>query len=120
MPWFQEVTKWADGVERKHHYLLNDSRSKMYAFVPQQGDLKVFRNAIRIDIRGRKFVPIQDQWNVKITAEPPPGDVWTVTGSRGDQYQVNRQGTNWRCTCTGFKYHGRCKHVDQIQNSLAK
>lgn len=120
MKWYQEVTQWGDGVDRNHCYLMNDSRSKMYAFEPTNGELKVFRSAIKIDIRGRKFVPIADRWNVKITTEAPTGDTWTVTGSRGDQYQVNRQAAAWRCTCTGFRYHGRCRHIDQIQNSLAK
>lgn len=121
MKWYREVTEWTDGIDRNHNYLLNDSRSKMFAFVPQGGhEPKVFKTPIKIDIRGRKFVSIKDTWNVTVDREPPQGDVYPVTGSRGDTYTVKHLAGEWSCSCTGFRFHGRCKHIGQIQNSLAK
>jgi hypothetical protein len=121
MPWFQETTEWKDGVQRNHCYLLNDSRSKMFAFVAQgEREPKVFKSPIKIDIRGRKFVAIKDTWNIRLESEPVQGDVYSVAGSRGDTYTVKHIAGNWTCTCTGFRFHGRCRHIAQIQNSLAK
>jgi len=39
----------------------------------------------------------------------------TVTGSKGNQYLVKHKAGKWSCTCTGFGFRGRCKHVKGIQ-----
>ena len=55
MKWFAETTAWK-GVAPNHVYLLDDAKSKMFAYVPQGAkNPVVFRAPIRIDIRGRKF-----------------------------------------------------------------
>ncbi len=37
---------------------------------------------------------------------------WTVKGSKGDVYTVSEVGTSLNCTCTGFQFRRRCKHLE--------
>lgn len=39
-------------------------------------------------------------------------EVWTVEGSKGNEYTVTRKGEQWSCTCPGFGFRGQCKHVN--------
>ena len=55
MKWFAETTAYKDSVPNGI-YLLDDSKTKMYAFKPRgTGEIKTFKNPIRIYVRWRKF-----------------------------------------------------------------
>lgn len=97
-------------------YLLDDGKSKMYAFRPQSAsEIKVFRNPIRIDTRGRKFVINPEQFVTGVPAPEPEGRVWEVQGSKGDVYKVTELGGEYSCTCSGFRFRGDCKHVKGVK-----
>jgi hypothetical protein len=38
------------------------------------------------------------------------GLVWPVEGSKGKQYNVELHDKGFTCDCTGFSFHGKCKH----------
>lgn len=41
----------------------------------------------------------------------------TVISKRtGEEYTVNFNGKYWSCTCMGFGYRGRCKHVEEVKS----
>jgi len=47
--------------------------------------------------------------------EPAPlAEVHTydVVGSKGDTYTVTDNGGTWTCTCPGFGWRRKCKHVE--------
>ena len=115
MKWFAETTEW-QGFQANHCYLMDDSRSKMFAYV-QQGTKtpKVFSEPIGISVKGRRFRAVPDRWKIKVSTEKPQGRTWQVTGSRGDQYTVSELAGRWSCTCSGFQFRGRCKHVEGQQ-----
>lgn len=116
MKWFLETTQWNDNTPNGV-YLLDDSKSKMYAYrSPGTKDIKVFKNPIRIDIRGRKFQLNDVQFKVKLKEEEPEGRVIEVRGSKGDVYKVVELNGNYTCTCSGFKFRGDCKHVKSVQS----
>ena len=115
MKWFAEVTEWK-GIAPNHVYLLDDAKSKMFAYVPTGSDQPtVFKAPIRIDVRGRKFKVNAVQFNTDIAAEQPEGRVWEVAGSKGDVYKVSEVRGQFSCTCSGFKFRGDCKHVKTVQ-----
>ena len=115
MKWFAETTVWKDGTPNGI-YLLDDSKSKMYAYrSPREAEIKVFRNPIRIDVRGRKFVVNPVQFETKLREPEPEGRTWTVKGSKGDEYRVSELNGNYSCTCSGFKFRGRCRHEESIR-----
>lgn len=120
MKWFAETTVWSDASTPNGVYLLDDSKSKMYAFRPfgGAGKIKTFKNPIRIDVRGRKFVVNPVQYKTQVEEEVPEGRVWEVKGSKGDVYKVSESGGNYSCTCSGFRFRGGCKHVEGIRQAV--
>lgn len=121
MPWFQELTQWDNPQQKNHCYLLNDSRSRMLAYVKfGTQTVEKFSSPMPFSIRGRKFKKIPNHWNVDVdTDEPIAGRNWTVTGSRGDAYTITEQSGRWSCTCSGFTFRNRCRHIEQIKTTLA-
>jgi hypothetical protein len=112
MKFYQETTDYKDTI-KSGVYLLSDDKTKMYAYVaPGQKEVKRFKNAIRIDTRGRKFVAVDNTFGYVIEREVPVNPQWTVTGSKGDKYIVERTENGLTCTCSGFRFRGACKHLE--------
>lgn len=117
MKFFQETTKW-DVPTPNHIYLLNDSKEKMVAYV-KAGTKTVFKfkKPIRIDTRGRKFVEVPNTFGYVMEDDQPEGQRWEVKGSKGDTYIVEKVDNVLKCTCSGFKFRGDCKHVKVYENA---
>lgn len=113
MQFFQEVTDYGDEIANGV-YLLNDEKSKMYAYIaPNSDTVKTFKNPISIYIKGRKFKIVNNTWGYKIPSETTEQPRWMVIGSRGDKYWVTQTENGLTCTCSGFKFRAECKHVKQ-------
>ena len=119
---YWETSEWLDDTPN-HVYFLDDSKSKMYAYVIQ-GDIevtKVFKNPIRFDSRYRKFVEVPNIWDAEFQEVELKGlavkdPSWQFEGSKGAKYTVTLSQGTYNCTCPGFTYRGKCKHVDQLDN----
>ena len=122
MKYFQETTEWSDGSDSNHIYLLDDSKGKMYAYVPKgTNKLVQFKQPIKIDIRGRKFKPVAARWKYTGAEEPKPANPsWTVEGSKGAKYLVEFVDNVYTCTCPGYKFRGDCKHAKEIAGEQTK
>jgi len=115
MKWYSETTAYTDGIANGT-YLLDDGKTKLYAYVaPGTSTPKQFKNPIKIDTRGRKFVVSSTQYKIVTKEEEPEGRSWTVKGSKGDEYKVTELDGQLNCTCSGFRFRGDCKHVKSIQ-----
>ena len=114
MKWFAETTDYKDNTPNGI-YLLDDGKSKMYAFKARGTEpVKVFKNPIRIDLRGRKFVVNPVQFKTELKEPEPEGRVWVVKGSKGDEYKVTDVNGNYSCTCSGFRFRSQCRHIEQF------
>jgi hypothetical protein len=40
-----------------------------------------------------------------------------VSGSKGD-YIVTLSGKHYSCSCIGFKYHNKCKHITKVKEKV--
>jgi hypothetical protein len=119
---FQEITVWdSDFAVPNHVYFLSDSKDKMYGYVREHdGLVQVFKKPHRFHTRGRKFKEVPDNWNVTVDeTEPVEGRNWTVAGSKGASYTVTENHGLWTCTCSGFKFRNRCRHVSEISNTVS-
>ena len=97
-------------------YLMNDSKTKMYAYVrPGAASAKEFKNPITIDTRGRTFVVVKGRFGADIKEPVAINPRWTVTGSKGDKYVVEKTDHGYNCSCSGFKFRGSCRHVKEIE-----
>lgn len=115
MKWFAEVTEWDSKTAANHIYLLSDDKGKMYAYRPfGTGAIQFFKSPIHIDTRGRKFVVNPEQFVTKLKEPEPLGRVFKVKGSRGDEHTVTELDGVWSCSCSGFRFRGRCRHIDEV------
>lgn len=90
-----ETTDWEFP---NHAYMVDDSKSKLLGYTRRSdGHTTIFHKPLPFDIRNRTFT---------VLAQEPVYDK-KVIGSKGDVYYI----IDGKCSCTGFKYHGRCKHV---------
>jgi len=48
----------------------------------------------------------------KFTADPSI-KIWTVKGSKGNEYTVKLQNGEYSCECIGFQYRKHCKHITE-------
>jgi len=102
----KEVSVWDSPYDLNHVYLFNDVMTKAYGYIRNR-DLKAtwFKNPIAISTKYRKFEILE-----RIKEE----NSIEVKGSSGNVYTVKKSDNGYKCSCTGFKYHGRCKHIDLI------
>jgi len=104
----QETTTWDVEYKQPNHVYLMDG-DKAHAYIPWgKGEAHYFKTPLRIDRRGRKFIELKNNpFKVKIKT-----NLVEVLGSKGDKYFVDVD--NKTCTCTGFQFRGRCKHIEQV------
>ena len=116
MQFFQETTKYKEDIP-SGIYLLNDSKSRMYAFIPHGSDtVKTFKAPIAISTRGRTFKAVPNTFNYTMPGkELSKNPTWKVLGSKGDIYTVEKTEHGMVCSCSGFKFRGRCRHISEIK-----
>lgn len=100
-----------------HTYLMSDSMSKIYGYFKwhNPNDFVLLRTPLRFDTRYRKFKILQKGYNFAGEDSVP---TWEIAGSNGNKYVVFKDELGYNCSCVGYKYHGKCKHIEQVQNEL--
>ena len=118
---FEEITAWDENTPN-HTYFMDDSKSRAYAYIPVGGtELFEFKTPLKLDVRGRKFREVPNT-----VGFAPRNEVktvtrsWTVTGSKGDSYTVTQEHGYLTCSCSGFKFRGKCRHTEQSNVNQTK
>lgn len=100
---YKEITDW---TTPNHTYLLDGNNLVAYI---QEGETEpfYFKNPIKgFDRSRRKFIELTDNpFEVKVKSS-----LREVKGSKGNSYFVNDDEKT--CTCPGFTFRGKCKHVE--------
>jgi hypothetical protein len=43
-----------------------------------------------------------------------------IKGSKDHEYLVTLVNDNYSCSCIGFKYHSKCKHITKVKETITK
>ena len=80
-------------------------------------------NSITIETGNKDFpvsiIPIKNIKKVDIIKGSTSDSTkyFNVQGSKGSTYVVSVREGQYSCTCTGFKYHGKCKHGEEVMST---
>lgn len=60
--------------------------------------------------------------SIPIEYTPPKNDrnMFLAKGTKGNQYTITRERTQWSCTCVGFGFRKDCKHINAAKKLLDK
>ena len=120
----KEVTDW----QWPNHTYLLDKKGYLIAYIKEGQDEINKVSRLPFSKTGRKFVKATDEKLLQQFAELSEqpilnGEVlgiesfpsWTVDGSKGNTYIVEKIGDKYHCNCTGYGFRGKCKHSEQIK-----
>lgn len=114
MKFFQETTQ--GNHYPNHVYLLSDNKEYMHGYVRAGGNiLEMVKSKYRFGTTKRKFQEVANTFGFvdqPAVAAADTQDRWTVIGSQGQKYTVERVGNKLTCTCSGFKFRSKCQHTE--------
>ncbi len=80
-------------------------------------------------ISGGTWIPVPDgttradlpkymTWDRSTPAsDAPQMERWTVEGSKGNSYRVEAFNGLWRCSCKGYEFRRKCRHIEEVKTS---
>jgi len=82
----------------------------------------------RYAVSGRHWVEVPDDttredlprylaWEPPQLPEKAQEKSWSVEGSKGNKYTVTARDDQWSCTCPGFGWRRRCKHIETTKKN---
>lgn len=111
MKFYRETTAWDTP---NHVYLLSTDKSKMYGYIKRNTDDAVtFKKPYRFDVRGRTFVEVKELGEIDLDLVKT--ETWKFTGSKGNEYVVQKIDNMLKCSCPGYTFRGECKHVKLVE-----
>ena len=111
----KETTVWSDGSIANHTYLLDGTKIVAYAKY-SDNSVQVLRTQIKIDKRYRTFIKAKHFGLENIIKSSPTKSNIRVfkVKSKEKEYFVELSDYNYTCTCTGFNFRGKCKHITAV------
>lgn len=109
----KEITEWAVDFRQPNHTYLFDGEKALAYIQWHEGAPIYFNRPTKINRRGRKFVKADIGLFGSIQ---PKSNLIEFTGSAGGTYYVDAEARS--CTCPGYNFRGRCKHLEKVVNKL--
>jgi hypothetical protein len=112
----KEITVWNTDFEMINHTYLLDG-DKLIAYAVSGGDeIRLIKSELKIDKRGRKFIVSVHPGLKKLLSnqKKDPNERTFKINSKDKTYYVSLNKNKYKCTCTGFTYRGKCKHIDSV------
>ena len=66
----------------------------------------------------REALPQWFVWKGYGTPQDASVSSWEVEGSTGNKYTVRRAQEAYSCSCPGFGWRRKCKHVEQVKTKV--
>lgn len=122
----QETTVWKSESPVPNHIYLLDNNSNIIAYI-KQGDTAInqLKSKIKLDKRYRKFIKVNHEGLSKLMPKDNGHDysikpnvrIFKVISGNHD-YKIEVTGTKLSCTCIGYGYRGKCKHIEAVKSKL--
>lgn len=128
----KEITDWdCEYNVRNHTYLINN-KGRVVAYATENGDVIRLKTGFIIDKRYRKFIksdhaelaiigksiPEQKQEKQKIVKSDNIRVFKVKSDTKVYDVQYNIAGNFFTCSCVGFGYRKKCKHVDAVKANI--
>ena len=109
----KETTEWNDNTPN-HIYFVSDNKSKLLAYI-KSGTEEVLKLSVPIafSTTRRKFVELKNTFGFN-GGEKSTNPTWKVEGSKGSIYIIEQTNNSYVCSCSGYKFRGKCKHIDEF------
>jgi hypothetical protein len=125
----QEITVWdCDYKVPNNIYLLNKT-GKLIAYIKEGGDIiNQLKTPMAFDKARRKFIKIQHNGLSELIKDEKQDNTKRIIPKNVQLFNVNSNDRDYTvevtdnryfsCTCIGFGYRGKCKHVEAVKDSL--
>lgn len=126
----KEITAWDCEFNVCNHTYLIDNKGRVVAYAIDSGDEVVqLKTGFNIDKRYRKFIKSDHTGLAKIAKTIPEQKQEKIKPIKSDNVRVfkvksdtkeydvqyNISGNFFVCSCVGFGYRKKCKHVDAVK-----
>ena len=54
-----------------------------------------------------------------MASDAPQMERWTVEGSKGQTYRVEAFNGVWRCSCKGYEFRRKCRHIEERKTTCS-
>jgi hypothetical protein len=89
----------------------------MYGYIKSgTEEVTVMKKAYRFDARHRSFVEVKELGEIDL--DKVKTETWKFTGSKGNEYVVQKLDNMLKCTCPGYTFRGECKHVKSVEEKV--
>ena len=122
----KEVTVWNTDFQCNHTYLLD--KDKVVAYIKFNQGEPIWGTPMRFDKRYRKFekAPMSLFENTTGYKKYMQGSVVAEVATNIKKVQGSKPNTWYEvdvvehtCTCPGFSFRGKCKHVEKVLDNMA-
>lgn len=117
----KEVTEWKCDFQVANNTYLLDNKGKIIAYAKSSNDeIITLSKPIGLDKRYRKFIKVNHIGLSKILSKVTDNNRIFKVKSKDKEYTVTLDNDTQllSCTCTGYTFRGKCKHIDAVNNTL--
>ena len=116
----KEVTEWDIDYPIINKIYLLDLKDNIIAYTNSDNTITQLKSPIKLDKRRRKFIKVNHVGLSKLIQKNKDNTRLFKVNSGDKEYIVSldNETDNMSCTCTGFTFRGKCKHIDYVRNTL--
>lgn len=109
----REITDWGENRTSNHDYIVSTSDKLLAYRKASGGNWEILSGKMRFDRSRRKFLKLDEEVpeELKVHHFVPAGAL-VYKSSNGNEYMV----IDGTCTCPGYKFRGKCKHLELVKN----
>lgn len=117
----KETTEWDASFHVPNHTYLLDTKGHILAYAKADtGEVIKLKGTIRLDKRRRSFIKSKHAGlSALINNHSKSSNIRTFKVlSKGNEYLVELDNDRYSCTCAGYTYRGKCKHITAVAEKV--